>query len=954
MRPCNAAVRRALAVVVSLCAAMVVVPAIPAAAAACSASTFTVTRVSGPVLYLDLGESPQVSSAYEGFKIENSSGSTYTDVWVKPTGFTAGAKIQLAARENGLLHVGSMAAGAVTHAYFYLTASAPTVGAETHTLGVYAGRPDHVAAAACTTAVSLSAESDIKAAANKVVGVASGPKPPELGGIMTISVSGDTGQIGTIGGHRSFTTGPASFGDWRADAYQLVGSKIVMTGGNNRTDSNVLYLSSLNSTDTHYEAVFTFVAVGATTTPTAISPMSHISSGTQTKHTSIDTTEYQAILPIEPTVNRVSLSATGTPSTLPVGGGGVAYTVTVTNSGTITTTLDDFTIAMPTAPGAATFRSGSATYNGAALADPYISSGTASFVGRFAVPTGASRTLSFILDLPPAGGTYSTSITGHVETTQIDTTTGTTDDAPATVATYVTPPPTLTSLSPTSGTNHGGTTVTITGTRFTGASAVVFGSTAARSFTVVNGSTIIAVAPDGTATVDVRVTTPEATTTTSAASKYTYVTAVNNVPAFTGAVSNTTQTVVVGGAVTALAATDADGDTLTYLVTGGALPTGVSLSSNGAFTGTATTIGSYSATITVSDGFGGSTTTTLSVTVNPPPTITITGGASVATADTTPVVAGATSLPSGTVLNVTVDGAAGGTATVQPDGSWSLTLSGPLAEGDYAVVVNGRDALGNLATDQQVVTVDTTGPVIAIDPPGATKDMTPAITGTTDAPVGSTVTIAVFGQTFTTTVAADGTFSASVPAALTEGHYTVSAVVTDALGNPSSDTGALVVDTTAPVVSVVAPSLTNDRTPTLTGTSDEPVGSIVSLSISGQSFTTIVMTGGTFSVAVPAALADGDYMVTASVVDAAGNTGTDTDDLTVDRTAPQVTVDAPALTRDRTPTLTGTSDRPAGSTGVGVRRRAERHRDGPGGRHVHRVRASRSRRWRLHGDGFGD
>ena len=45
--------------------------------------------------------------------------------------------------------------------------------------------------------------------------------------------------------------------------------------------------------------------------------------------------------------------------------------------------------------------------------------------------------------------------------------------------TYVAGPPTVTSVSPNSGPAAGGTSVTITGTNFTGATAVTFGGTAA-------------------------------------------------------------------------------------------------------------------------------------------------------------------------------------------------------------------------------------------------------------------------------------------------------------------------------------------------------------------------------------------------------------------------------------------------------------------------------------------
>jgi hypothetical protein len=71
------------------------------------------------------------------------------------------------------------------------------------------------------------------------------------------------------------------------------------------------------------------------------------------------------------------------------------------------------------------------------------------------------------------------------------------------------PAPTVGRLSVKTGPAAGGTTVTITGTGFTGASAVRFGSTDATSFTVNSAKSITAVSPAGTTgTVDVRVITP--------------------------------------------------------------------------------------------------------------------------------------------------------------------------------------------------------------------------------------------------------------------------------------------------------------------------------------------------------------------------------------------------------------------------------------------------------------
>ncbi|MHA4874905.1 IPT/TIG domain-containing protein, partial [Enterococcus faecium] len=58
--------------------------------------------------------------------------------------------------------------------------------------------------------------------------------------------------------------------------------------------------------------------------------------------------------------------------------------------------------------------------------------------------------------------------------------------------------------------------MTITGTNFTGATAVSFGGTAAASFTVNSATQITATAPTGTGTVDVRVTTAAGTSAINA------------------------------------------------------------------------------------------------------------------------------------------------------------------------------------------------------------------------------------------------------------------------------------------------------------------------------------------------------------------------------------------------------------------------------------------------------
>ncbi|MFM4830972.1 retention module-containing protein, partial [Aeromonas rivipollensis] len=126
-------------------------------------------------------------------------------------------------------------------------------------------------------------------------------------------------------------------------------------------------------------------------------------------------------------------------------------------------------------------------------------------------------------------------------------------------------------------------------------------------------------------------------------------------------------------------------------------------------------------------------------------------------------------------------------------------------------------------------------------------------------------------------------------------------------------------DLTAPTITVSAPDNINDSTPTLTGTTDAAPGSTVTLVVTDangnqQTLITTVNPDGSFSVDVETPLPDGGYDVTASVTDPAGNTGTATDDGSVDTTAPSVTVTAPDNTNDSTPTITGTTNATPGST----------------------------------------
>jgi len=81
--------------------------------------------------------------------------------------------------------------------------------------------------------------------------------------------------------------------------------------------------------------------------------------------------------------------------------------------------------------------------------------------------------------------------------------------------------PNVTGLSPAEGPEGGGTSVQISGSGFTGATGVTFGTTSA-TFKVNSDSSITAAAPSGTGAEDVKVTTPISTSTASPADQFTY------------------------------------------------------------------------------------------------------------------------------------------------------------------------------------------------------------------------------------------------------------------------------------------------------------------------------------------------------------------------------------------------------------------------------------------------
>jgi hypothetical protein len=166
------------------------------------------------------------------------------------------------------------------------------------------------------------------------------------------------------------------------------------------------------------------------------------------------------------------------------------------------------------------------------------------FSGATGVKFGSTSATSFTINSPTSITAVSPTGTSVVDVT-VTNTWGTSATSAADLFSYE-PPPTVTGVQPIHGPAAGGTSVIITGTNFTGASAVKFGSTTAASFTVNSDTSITAVSPAGTGTVDVTVTTPSGTSATSSTDHFSYGPTVSRVEPNHGSPSGGTTVTITG------------------------------------------------------------------------------------------------------------------------------------------------------------------------------------------------------------------------------------------------------------------------------------------------------------------------------------------------------------------------------------------------------------------------
>ncbi len=309
------------------------------------------------------------------------------------------------------------------------------------------------------------------------------------------------------------------------------------------------------------------------------------------------------------------------------------------------------------------------------------------------------------------------------------------------------------------------------------------------------------------------------------------------------------------------------------------------------------------------------------------------------------VLSGTTSnVEEGQTVSITFGGKAY-TAKVDADGNWTYTVPAAdlagLKEGSASVQVSVTNVNGNGATAGHEYSVDATAPTVNINTVSddnilnaqeAKADLT--ISGTTNAQAGQTVTVQFNGKDYTTTVQANGSWTLDVPAAdlagIADGSAMISASVTDKAGNPASTDSSILVDTTVPQLQIntvagddIINLVEHAQALIISGSSTgAQAGDIVTITLNGKSYTTVLDAAGNWSLGVPAAdvgaLANGDYTISATLTDKAGNSNSASHKLDVVLDAPQVAINTiasddviNALEKGADLLLSGTSNQPA-------------------------------------------
>ncbi|MGU0042339.1 Ig-like domain-containing protein, partial [Citrobacter freundii complex sp. 2025EL-00176] len=227
--------------------------------------------------------------------------------------------------------------------------------------------------------------------------------------------------------------------------------------------------------------------------------------------------------------------------------------------------------------------------------------------------------------------------------------------------------------------------------------------------------------------------------------------------------------------------------------------------------------------------------------------------------------------------------------TKDAQGSW-IFQTPELADGEYTIVVTATDKAGNVSSSDLDFVIDTTviiDSIVMSEDTGyssddhLTNDTIPTFQINVPDDV-SHVSVALDGGTAVDLGASNGKWTYTVASALPDGEHTIVVNVTDKAGNTTQESFTFTVDTTLnPVIVDLRPeddsgssdadNYTSNTQPTFDFSSIDSDAYSLVVTLNGISYP-IDLTAQPISFTPPQPLGDGDYTLTATVTDKAGNT----------------------------------------------------------------------------------
>ncbi len=388
--------------------------------------------------------------------------------------------------------------------------------------------------------------------------------------------------------------------------------------------------------------------------------------------------------------NVTVVSPTSITAASPAGTGTVDVTVTTPGGTSATSAADHFTYAgTPTVTSISPTAGPTAGGNTVTINGTNLTGATAVHFGSAAATNVAVVSAAQVTATAPAGTAGTADVTV--------TTPGGTSATSANDHYVYTNGPTVTAVAPTAGPLAGAISVTITGTGFTGATAVTFGATAATGFTVNSSTQITATAPaESAGTVDITVTTPGGTSPATNADRYTFAAAptVTGVNPTAGPITGATSVTITGTNLTNASA-------VKFGATGA-----ISFTVNGATQITALAPAESAGTVDITVTTPGGTSATSAADhfmYDPPPTVSAVnpaigppGGGLTVTVTGTGFIPNATTVTFGSTAASNVIVAAGGTSlsAISPPGAGGVDVRVSTPGGTSATGVADRFIYG--------------------------------------------------------------------------------------------------------------------------------------------------------------------------------------------------------------------------------------------------------------------